>query len=1259
MKKLLLLLCALTMSVGTIWADKTVYLNPGGFTDEHGKNWASDNAVFVAYVFDDAEPQNVSWIQMSTPVTIDGNTCYKAEIPDTWTSLILVRQDPNKAYNSWDSKWSQTNDIDFSSTADNTLFTITGWGNGTGGNSGHYTAAVNSYSASFATNKSWASVNAYAWSDEGSHTGNWPGAAMTDTGEDVYDLGTSTTYNIYSISFLATSAPDNIIFNNGDDPGVEGSTKTSDLPFTNGKLYLDGIIENLAYSKIATGSSTWADNNASYAVDGNNNTKWQAGQNNLDATLDINLGSSQSFNYLQIVWGDDVYSTQFKIFVSDDGTNWGDAVLTASNLGNMSGSMNVRGYVLPSVQTAQYVRLQTVSQNRNDYGIVVKEIKLANTSVTYSDLTLSANPLTMIVGETSALTVTKKDNLNGYYFVTDATFTRGTPAVGSITDNAFTAEAGGTTTLQAESSSLTSNTITLTVYEAVKIDLATHNEYRVYPIEETLNNGKSNAFDSDANSQWVLHEGTEADETSRTYNTGFIADLGGEYDIASISIKFEGACSQTFGLAFAGADGVFGENVYNGGHNATETHTENFSGESVLNARYVKFLSTKAQSQYGVKIMDFTVNGVNKSTVEDTTIPTITSVTNGTITNSSITLNITGNDNDSKYMYYEITGTTNTVKLFGAAGSVTSVTLSSLLPGKSYNLSVKAYDSKGNVSETTNHAVSTTGEALTLPVATKTDVVTIFGQYDNATGFNSWRATEFTEEGWSHAALQTNGANYNVEMTFTAVDVSGMEYLHIDFYAIEDITNMCVFTQDGAWKGKDIDGGITAGAWRGIDIPMSFFTTTCGRPMTALTNIIITKAVANPTTTHDGWNEYTSPYPYFLIGNIYFWKESAVDSESPVMTKVVASTVGYSTATLTVSATDDLSRSLTYIVKNGDTEVGRNTGNPGEDATVFVSGLTPETDYTLTVTATDAADHVSSGRDVSFTTTAGPDMYDDDVTIEDGLVAYHFELIQTGLNVTASFTKTNDVSAVAGQIRYIYNSTGGDQWINAATYTWENCTVGDQIEVQYWWDATGRKYSKTYTYTVLAPITIGSHGYTTYISDKDLDFTGVSGITAYRATRNGTTVTLNTVTEVPANKGLVIQGTAGKTYKIPKHASTPEDITSDLTGNPTSPYAVDQSTKFYYVLSYVNDVEGFYRYTGSGAIPAGKAFFETTEDLSALGANYLSIIYGDEEEPNETNGINAIEKSLQNGEAFNLAGQRVDAGYKGIVIINGKKYVRK
>lgn len=96
----------------------------------------------------------------------------------------------------------------------------------------------------------------------------------------------------------------------------------------------------------------------------------------------------------------------------------------------------------------------------------------------------------------------------------------------------------------------------------------------------------------------------------------------------------------------------------------------------------------------------------------------------------------------------------------------------------------------------------------------------------------------------------------------------------------------------------------------------------------------------------------------------------------------------------------------------------------------------------------------------------------------------------------------------------------------------------------------------------------------------------------------------------------------------------------------------------YYILGKSGEDFGFYWQKGTNGNSvnnaAHKAFLRVS---TSSGAKFLSFTFGE-----ETIGINGITASdaEQNGTAlYNLAGQRVAKGYKGLVIKNGKKYLVK
>lgn len=98
--------------------------------------------------------------------------------------------------------------------------------------------------------------------------------------------------------------------------------------------------------------------------------------------------------------------------------------------------------------------------------------------------------------------------------------------------------------------------------------------------------------------------------------------------------------------------------------------------------------------------------------------------------------------------------------------------------------------------------------------------------------------------------------------------------------------------------------------------------------------------------------------------------EAAPDTEVPVMVKAEATTIYDTKATLTLNATDNSNGALTYTVTIGENSY-KVTGNSGKNVTIDITGLTPETAYTLAVTAKDQAGNESSAKGLTFTTKKG------------------------------------------------------------------------------------------------------------------------------------------------------------------------------------------------------------------------------------------------------------------------------------------------
>lgn len=185
-------------------------------------------------------------------------------------------------------------------------------------------------------------------------------------------------------------------------------------------------------------------------------------------------------------------------------------------------------------------------------------------------------------------------------------------------------------------------------------------------------------------------------------------------------------------------------------------------------------------------------------------------------------------------------------------------------------------------------------------------------------------------------------------------------------------------------------------------------------------------------------------------------------------------------------------------------------------------------------------------------------------------------------------------------------------------------------------------------------VTISPSGYSTYAAYYPVDYRKL-GLTAYTVKLNAekTRIELDEVKGVvPAGVAVLLKGTADTPYALPK-AEGGLNVTSDLK---LSDGTITSTTeKTVYGLATVNNQDGFYKASEGKTIPAKCAYLEVK--TSANPAKFYSL--GDHS--GSTTGITSVknEAAGNNAPMYNLAGQLVDKGYKGIVIKNGKKIVLK
>lgn len=215
--------------------------------------------------------------------------------------------------------------------------------------------------------------------------------------------------------------------------------------------------------------------------------------------------------------------------------------------------------------------------------------------------------------------------------------------------------------------------------------------------------------------------------------------------------------------------------------------------------------------------------------------------------------------------------------------------------------------------------------------------------------------------------------------------------------------------------------------------------------------------------------------------------------------------------------------------------------------------------------------------------------------------------------------------------------------------TEENGTGTNYLAGAYTMPAAATTLYAQWSSTV--PATITTAKYATFSSAYATDFS-TTGITVYTATDNETSVTLNEVEggQVPANTPVVLYkaGADGTAINVPVIASADPVGDNDLVVKDDG-----DDVENMYVLANGSKGVGFYPWAGS-KLNAGKVYLQgkssygNARDFLAFGGTATGITNVD---------VNA--NIDYDAPTYNLAGQRVNKSYKGVVIVNGKKMLNK
>ena len=295
-----------------------------------------------------------------------------------------------------------------------------------------------------------------------------------------------------------------------------------------------------------------------------------------------------------------------------------------------------------------------------------------------------------------------------------------------------------------------------------------------------------------------------------------------------------------------------------------------------------------------------------------------------------------------------------------------------------------------------------------------------------------------------------------------------------------------------------------------------------------------------------------------------------------------------------------------------------------------------------------------------------------DVTIDNN------EITATAATTAAEFTidVTNGtlLSASGNYIGVSSNSNALKQTGDAETYTHTfeidddgNAVItavfeGSTMTLRYnsasnqnrfrYYKNSGQKAIQLYKYVAgesvdEIDIAVSSAGFATYVSNFDLDYSGVEGLFAYKAQVSGDKISFTKVDKVPAGEGVLLRATNGGTkFTVPTTTSV-EDLEGNLFVRGTGA-AVDSEAdgKKNYILNIVDDKIGFYRAAGQ-TVATNRAYLSTTVSTARIALSF----------DDETTGIAIIDNgqlTIDNS-VYDLQGRRVAQPQKGLYIVNGKK----
>ena len=388
-------------------------------------------------------------------------------------------------------------------------------------------------------------------------------------------------------------------------------------------------------ANVALGKKVYASSNQQppeLAVDDNLGTRWESKASDGDNQwFYVDLEKGTVIDHLKIVW-EGAYGKHYKIHVADEitaemalkltdddktndfATGWTEIAEINKTLSGFPASETI-AVSTTDVVTARYVAVELIERG-SLYGFSFWEFgvyDMAEEASKLSSIEITADKLEGSVADTYTLGYKFLDQYKMNYILTaeeNASRQMIVSEGATLDGDKITVSSRGTYTVKMKIGDIESNELKIDV-KAEGANLALKKDI-VFATEGSKN--PENAVDGNLGSLWITDEPSGVE--NHEYDAVLVVDLGDVYDVNCVHTSFEGASSADYTITFSTDNVTFSDPVpaftVTNGIGMTNRH-DWLTSEEAVKARYVKFHSTRAATQYGTKLYELEVYSNSKS----------------------------------------------------------------------------------------------------------------------------------------------------------------------------------------------------------------------------------------------------------------------------------------------------------------------------------------------------------------------------------------------------------------------------------------------------------------------------------------------------------------------------------------------------------------------------------------------------------------------------------------------------------------------